>query len=82
MKLEDIHFPVYRKYKNDKSYFKIIHSRLFEEIQIIGSKKVIKQTEAKLFPEVLFVQDLILNYEAMAKEISQEEYQQIKEDNK
>jgi hypothetical protein len=74
MKLEDIHFPVYRKYKNNKSYFKIIHARLFEEIQIVGSKKIIRQTEAKLFPEVLFVQDLILNYSEMAEEISEEEY--------
>ena len=79
MKLEDIHFPVYRKYKNNKSYFKIIHARLFEEIQVIGSKKIIKQTEAKLFPEVLFVQDLILHYDAMADEISEEQYLKIKE---
>jgi len=82
MNLEDIHFPVYRKYKNNKSYFKIIHSRLFEEIQIIGSKKVIKQTEAKLFPEVLFVQDLLKNYSEMADQISESDYQKIKEGNK
>jgi len=78
MKIEDIHFPVYRKYKNNKSYFKIIHPRLFEEIQIIGTKKVIKQIEAKLFPEVLFIQDLVLNYEEMADEISETEYLKIK----
>lgn len=74
MKLEDIHFPVYRKYKNDKSYFKIINPRMFEEIQIIGSKKIVKQIEAKLFPEVLFIQDLLINYSEMAYEINEEEY--------
>lgn len=79
MKLEDIDFPVYRKYKNNKTYFKIIHPRLFEEIQLIGSKKVIKQTEAKLYPEVLFVNDLVLNYEDRAEVISQEEYDSVKE---
>jgi hypothetical protein len=78
MKIEDIHFPVYRKYKNSKSYFKIIHPRLFEEIQVIGSKKVIKQIEAKLFPEVLFIKDLVLNYYEMADEIAEEEYLKIK----
>jgi len=78
MNLEDIHFPVYRKYKNNKSYFKIIHARLFEEIQIIGSKKVVKQTEAKLFPEVLFVKDLVLNFAEMAYEIEETEYLNIK----
>ena len=78
MKLDDIDFPVYRKYKNNKTYFKIIHPRLFEEIQLIGSKKVIKQTEAKLYPEVLFVQDLLLNYKERAEEIKEEEYNLVK----
>jgi hypothetical protein len=78
MKLEDIHFPVYRKYKNNKSYFKIINPRLFEEVQVIGSKKFIKETEARLFPEVNFVRDLVLNYSEMAYEISEEEYLLIK----
>jgi len=78
MKLEDIDFPVYRKYKNNKTYFKIIHPRLFEEIQLIGSKKLIKQTEAKLYPEVLFVNDLLLNYGEMAVEISKDEYDLVK----
>ncbi|PBQ31695.1 hypothetical protein CNR22_07905 [Sphingobacteriaceae bacterium] len=78
MNLEDMHFPVYRKYKNNKSYFKIIHSRLFEEIQIIGSKKIIKQTEAKLFPEVLFIQDMLLRYSDMADEINEEEYLKVR----
>jgi hypothetical protein len=76
MKLEDIHFPVYRKYKNNKSYFKIINPRLFEEIQVVGSKKIVKQIEAKLFPEILFIRDLILDYSKMAYEIDEQEYLQ------
>ena len=82
MKIEDINFPVYRCYKNRKTYFKIIHPRLFEEIQLIGSKKIIKQTEAKLYPENLFVRDLILNYAERAEAIDASEYTKIKGDNK
>ena len=74
MNFEGIKFPVYRKYKNNKSYFKIIHPRLFEEIQIIGTKRIVKQTEARLFPEVVFVKDLIVNFSTMAYEITEEEY--------
>jgi len=77
MNLEDKHFPVYRKYKNNKSYFKIIHPRLFEEIQVVGSRKIVKQTEAKLFPEVVFIKDLVLNYSEMADEINELEYEEI-----
>jgi hypothetical protein len=79
MDLKDINFPVYRKYKNNKSYFKIIQPKLFEEIQIIGSKKIIKEVEAKQFPEMLFISDLLSNYSQMADEISEEEYLRVKE---
>ncbi|MBA3682406.1 MAG: hypothetical protein H0W73_14780 [Bacteroidetes bacterium] len=74
MDFKDINFPVYRKYKNDKSYFKIIQPDLFEEIQFIGSKKIVKQTEAKLYPEKMFIHDLIFNYSEMAEEITEENY--------
>ena len=78
MDLKDINFPVYRKYKNNKSYFKIIQPKLFEEIQIIGSKKIIKEVEAKQFLEMLFISDLISNYSEMADEISEEEYLRVR----
>jgi hypothetical protein len=46
----------------------------FEEIQLIGSKKIIKHIEAKLFPEKTFIHDLIFNYAAMADEIGESDY--------
>ena len=78
MDLKDINFPVYRKYKNNKSYFKIIQPDLFEEIQLIGSKKIVKQTKALQYPEMLFIQDLIFNYTEMALKITEMEYLSIK----
>lgn len=78
MASQDINFPVYRKYKNGKSYFKIINSKLFEEIQIIGSKRIIKQIEATQFPEMSFVHDLIYNYHNMAEIIEAEDYESLK----
>ncbi len=78
MNFEDINFPVYRKYKNSKSYFKIIHSKLFEEKQIIGSKIVIKQVSAVQFPEMNFIRDLVFNFSEMAVKISVVEYEAVK----
>jgi hypothetical protein len=78
MTLEDIDFPVYRKYKNNKSYFKIINPRLFEEVQIIGAGKLLRVTEARLFPEILFIQDLLLDYADRADEISEQDYLQVR----
>jgi len=78
MDLKDINFPVYRKYKNNKSYFKIIQADLFEEIQIVGSKKIIKQTKAIQYPEMVFIRDLVFDYAEMALEITEIEYLSIK----
>ena len=79
MKDEDIQFPVYRKYKNNKSYFKILSFKLFEEIQVIGSKKIVKQIEAIQFPELVFIRDLLFDYKDMAEEIEEWEYASILE---
>jgi hypothetical protein len=76
-KIEDIKFPAYRKYKNNKNYFKIINASLFEEISLIGTKKTVMMVEAKLLPEKIFVQDLLHNYHVMADVISEAEYNAI-----
>lgn len=65
---------MYRKYKNNKSYFKIMNPTAFEEIQVIGTRRVIRHIEAKLFPEKVVIHDLVFNYAAMADEINEAEY--------
>lgn len=77
MAFEDINFPVYRMYKNGKSYFKIISRNEFEEIQIIGSKKIIQRIKATQLPEMNHIYDLVYNNE-FTSEISELKYQEIK----
>jgi len=48
--------------------------QLFEEIQLIGTRKVVRQTKARLFPEQLFVRDLVFSFTHMADEISESDY--------
>ena len=78
MKFEDIVFPVYRRYRNGRSYFKIINERSFEEVGSLGTKRIVSVTEAKQFPEMIFIRDLLVNYKGMAEEISAEEYERFK----
>lgn len=78
MKFEDINFPVYRKYKNNKSYFKILDHRNFEELQIVGSKVMLNKIKAISFPEINFIHDLIFNYHAMADDIDVTTYEEVK----
>jgi hypothetical protein len=78
MAFEDIQFPVYRKYKNGKNFFKISNPLEFEELLVIGSNVRYKKTRAVQYPEILFIQDLLINYQSMADEASVEEFDSLR----
>lgn len=69
-------FPVYRKYTNNKNYFKIINDNEFIEISVIGKQVIIKKKEAKIYPDKLFISDLI-QCSLSILEISEEEFTSI-----
>jgi hypothetical protein len=77
MVFEGINFPVYRKYKNSKSYFKIISRNEFEQIQIIGSKKIVNHVNAKQLPEMNHINDLVYD-SSVADEITEDQYNSAK----
>jgi len=52
-------FPQYRKMINEKAYYKIINNRSFQEVQLIGSKKRFQEIEAKQYPEMLRIMDML-----------------------
>ncbi len=52
-------FPQYRKLANEKAYYKIIDSRNFEEIQLIGSTKKMFKISATQYPEILKIDDML-----------------------
>ena len=59
-------YPIYRKLSNNRSFYKVVDSKNFEEIQIIGTKKRHQLIEAKQYPEFLFVLDLTeINHEGI-----------------
>jgi len=71
-------FPVYRKYINNKSYFKVFDSDSFEEIQVLGSNYWIYQFQAKILPDRYFIKDLIEMEGERWVEISAEAYNDFK----
>jgi hypothetical protein len=76
MRLEDTVFPVYRRYANGRNFFKIMNPLLFEEVQLLGSRTVVKITEAKLYPEKNFVRDLVEG--RIGEIITAEAYERVK----
>ena len=75
----NINYPIYRKYKNNKSYFKIISKEEFEEIQVLGNTYTLHHFKAKILPDRNLIEDLSINYETYCNVISEKEYVAIKE---
>ncbi len=74
---QDIHFPVYLKYKNGRSYFKIISAFEFEQIQVIGAKCIFSKTTANQFPEKIFITDLLQNTFNNVEVIKENEFKNL-----
>jgi len=64
-------FPQYRKYKNIETYFKIISEKEFVELSLFGNKFVKHSIEAKQYPEILRIKDM-LNCEEGTWEVLEE----------
>ena len=75
---KDIDFPQFRKLSNDKVFYKVVSSREFIEIQLIGSVAKIHQIKAIQYPEILKIQDLLDLENEFYVVILKEEYEAIK----
>ncbi len=69
-------YPQYRKYLNDRSFFKIISPTEWEEIQIIGSKHVLTGFKVNIMPDRNFLHDMTFDYKENWLEIDELEYEQ------
>ncbi len=53
-------FPQYRRYSDCNTYFKIINSNQFVEYKKVGDVFTVSEIDCKLFPEKMFVNDLLI----------------------
>jgi len=70
-------FPIYRKYKNNKHFFKIMSMNEFEEISFIGKKLIVTLHQVTILPDRNFISDLLHDIGNTAEIATEEEYQQI-----
>jgi len=54
-----VDFPQYRKLDGFHRYYQIIDERTFIEIALMNGKKIVNRIEAKQFPEMLRIQDML-----------------------
>ncbi len=71
-------FPVYRKYTNKNTYFKILSENEFEEVQFIGKQAHVYRIIAKQYPEKLRVMDMINCNEGIWEPITEATYESQK----
>ena len=67
-----MNFPQYRKISNNKSFYRIDSERSFYEIQLIGSKCFLYQTEAKQYPEIIRITDMLSLSEPFVESAAEE----------
>lgn len=67
-------FPKYRKYVNGQSFFKIISNNAFEEVKKVGSKFILYKVDAKIYPDKVYIQDMLKMSGDIWQEITPEEY--------
>ena len=80
MTKDNITYPQYRKYSNNKSFFKILSSDKFEEIQVLGNKKTLHKFEAKILPDRNFITDLTFHYKTNWIICAQNEYEELRKE--
>ncbi len=71
---EPVNYPVYRKYKNGQSWFKVTGDASFEEIRKMGVRYLKSVHVVKILPERVMLHDLVFDFANLADEISDEEY--------
>ena len=76
--MADTTFPVYRKYRNDMSYFKIISEESFEEVKKLPTGYALFNFKAKILPDRNYIQDMLYDYHLHWQVISKEDYEKVK----
>jgi hypothetical protein len=71
----DWQFPIYRKYPNNRSFFKIISLERFEELTLMGSKVVRHNIVAKIHPDRVLIVDMLEMLDRMWLESNAAEFE-------
>lgn len=71
-------YPQYRKYKNNKVYFKIISASEWEELHILGNVITTYSFIAKILPDRNYISDMTFDYKENWYVIEEREYEEVK----
>jgi hypothetical protein len=72
-------FPIFLKYKQHSTYFKITSLNSFEEIRILGNYFNLSKHDATILPDRLFIADLLEDKGERLERIAKHEFEDILE---
>ena len=72
-------FPIFRKYKNNMSYFKVLSEEAFEELKKEPGGFKLYSVQAKILPDRNFIHDMIFNFEQHWDEIDEAAFVRIQQ---
>lgn len=70
-------FPQYRRYKNKKSYFKILSEEEFVEYKLTGKRLESHRFKVKILPDRNYIQDMLHDCEPYWEVIGESEFQEF-----
>jgi hypothetical protein len=68
-------FPQYRKYAHGRSYFKVLSTDDFEQLEIIGNRFHLETIRATVYPDKVLILDMLENTKGHWEVSSAEEYE-------
>jgi hypothetical protein len=74
-----LHYPIYRKSLSGKSYYRIESTSVFLELQQLGTRWLRHEVHAKILPERVLIEDMMVCREGLYTTIQAEEFNAILE---
>lgn len=72
-------FPIFLKYKQHSTYFKINSLNHFEELRILGNYFNLTKHEARILPDRVFIADLLEDKGQRLETITKNEFEDVLE---
>lgn len=71
-------YPQYRKYKNNKVYFKIISDTEWEELHVSKKSCTVHSFVAKILPDRNYLLDMTFDYAEHWERMEERDYEEMK----
>lgn len=68
-------FPIFRKYLNERTFFKVLSMEAFVQVDIIGDGYMLHTFHAKVHPDRVLIMDMIEMANDAWQESSEEEFE-------